>query len=658
MRTYFLSFLFMISIGFDPLCAKAGVTSVHHTMVVNLDPQKRVLEVSDNLKVKGSGEAVFHLAPDFVITNIKKNGQPVVYTRQGKTLHIELGNENQHIITLEYKGVLTKLSAEREDLTISEKGSYLSPWSSWHPYVAEIAASYRLTIIVPEIHKAIVPGRLIEEKSKDGLYSAIFESEIPTIGIVLIAGRFVVNEKRHNGLIIKTYFSKEIASLSNDYLESAARYIDYFEELIGYYPFSSFSIVSGPLPVGLGFSGMTYMGETVLRLPFIRFTSLGHEVLHNWWGNGITIDYKRGNWAEGLTTYMADYAFSQKRGEDNAKRMRTEWLRNYAALPPRRDQSARSFISRQHDASQIIGYNKVAFIFHMLSDKVGKEHFKQSIRSFWDQHKFQTASWEDIQKIFEETSGLDLQIFFEQWLDRRGAPRLKMSDVNLEEDKISFTLSQLDEPYFLDVPIQLNTKSGQKSFRVSISKKVSQVNLQLSETPISISVDPNFDIFRKLDSTETSPILRDITLSARTSVILVSLDKTTQKIAKQLVTRIMDVPPHFVKTSQRSEQNGPILVIGTTLEVTKFLNQNDFPAAPKTLQGRGSARVWAARSPSNNGKFFSLMVIEADDHRALQSLLRPLPHYGRRGYLVFDGAKVVDSGILQPKRSPLSVKLN
>jgi aminopeptidase N len=400
------------------------------------------------------------------------------------------------------------------------------------------------------------------------------------------------------------------------------------------------------------------MGERVLRLPFIRFTSLGHEVLHNWWGNGIKIDYKSGNWAEGLTTYMADYAFSQKRDVNNAKLMRTEWLRDYAALPPSRDHSVRSFISREHAASQIIGYNKVAFIFHMLSNKVGKENFKHSIRSFWNQHKFQTAGWEDIQRTFEEESGLDLQIFFEQWLDRTGAPRLKLSNVNLDSDMISFTLSQLNLPYFLDVPIKLITKDGYKLFLVSINNRISQVNLQLSETPISISIDPEFDIFRRLGTTETSPILRDTTLSASTVVILVSLNKAMQKTAKQLVTNMMDAHPQYVKASQTSEQNGPILVIGTALEVAKFLNQNDFPAVPKALQGRGSARVWATHRQSKTGTPLPLLVIEAEDHQALHSLLRPLPHYGRRGYLIFDASTVVDSGVLPPKENPLSVQLN
>ena len=28
----------------------------------------------------------------------------------------------------------------------------------------------------------------------------------------------------------------------------------------------------------------TLLGQTVLRLPFMVKTSLGHEIAHNWWG--------------------------------------------------------------------------------------------------------------------------------------------------------------------------------------------------------------------------------------------------------------------------------------------------------------------------------------------------------------------------------------
>ena len=69
---------------------------------------------------------------------------------------------------------------------------------------------------------------------------------------------------------------------------------------------------------------LTYLGIEVLRLPFIRSTSLGHEVLHNWWGNGVYPDYAHGNWSEGLTTFMADYTYKERESDDAARDMRRD----------------------------------------------------------------------------------------------------------------------------------------------------------------------------------------------------------------------------------------------------------------------------------------------------------------------------------------------
>ncbi len=388
---------------FAPATATAEVKAINHDMTLRLDPRTRSLSVRDHMRVQGSDETVFHLAPALIITGIKIDGQVTTRSRHGDTLRINLGAAGEHQVLLEYRGRLSQMPErtrplDRAPLITSPAGSYLGAGSAWHPTVDSIAASYRLTLILPDPQKAVVPGRLIEEGSTGGQYRAVFKSEIPTQGIVLIAGPFDVKERQHGDIVLRTYFPPGLKELSPGYLQSTADYIDLYKSRIGAYPFSSFFIVSGPLPVGLGFPGMTYIGEKVIQLPFIRFTSLGHEVLHNWWGNGVEIDYDHGNWAEGLTTYMADYAFAGQRSEGNDRRMRTEWLRDYAALPPRRDQAVRTFVSRRHDAAQIIGYNKVAFIFHMLERRIGKEKFLESIRKFWRQYKFRTAGWTDIRK--------------------------------------------------------------------------------------------------------------------------------------------------------------------------------------------------------------------------------------------------------------------
>ncbi len=64
-------------------------------------------------------------------------------------------------------------------------------------------------------------------------------------------------------------------------------------------------------PTGFGMPTFTLLGTQVLRLPFIKETSLGHEILHSWFGNSIEVRLDSGNWCEGLTTYLADMAYRE-----------------------------------------------------------------------------------------------------------------------------------------------------------------------------------------------------------------------------------------------------------------------------------------------------------------------------------------------------------
>ena len=67
------------------------------------------------------------------------------------------------------------------------------------------------------------------------------------------------------------------------------------------------------------------------------------------------------------------------------------------------------------------------------------------------------------------------------------------------------------------------------------------------------------------------------------------------------------------------------------------------------LAGKGTARVWTARTDAGAG----VLVIAADDRAALEALMRPLPHYGRQSYLVFQGREAVERGVWPSGDSPL-----
>jgi hypothetical protein len=94
----------------------------------------------------------------------------------------------------------------------------------------------------------------------------------------------------------------------------------------------------------------------------------------------------------------------------------------------------------------------------------------------------------------------------------------------------------------------------------------------------------------------------------------------------------------------------PLLIIGIAPQVKSFLARVGLDAVPDSLAGRGTARVWTARQSTGT----PLVVVAADNAAALEALLRPLPHYGGKSYLVFEGRRAVETGIWPVLYSPLS----
>jgi aminopeptidase N len=212
---------------------------------------------------------------------------------------------------------------------------------------------------VPGDQRALVAGRLLKEElplARGDRYRADFEFAHPADGIDLMAGPWIIREQMMaragaEPLRLRTYFTRDldrIKGLADSYLDETRAHLESYAAAIGAYPFRGFSVVASPLPTGFGMPTLTYLGAEVLKLPFIRATSLGHEILHNWWGNGVLVDYASGNWAEGLTTFMADYAYQERISAAAARALRLGWLRDFAAVPVASRQTLASFRSRTH----------------------------------------------------------------------------------------------------------------------------------------------------------------------------------------------------------------------------------------------------------------------------------------------------------------------
>ena len=249
-----------------------------------------------------------------------------------------------------------------------------------------------------------------------------------------------------------------------------------------------------------------------------------------------------------------------------------------------------------------------------------------------------------MQQAFATVSGRMLDIFFAQWLDRKGAPAVNVEAARVEQTggrfRINLTLAQTTPNYRLRVPVRVTTVSGIEEQTLELKTSRQEFAIEALARPRSLTIDPNLRLFRRLDPKEIPPVLRQVTLDPDTVTVIPSRGAAVQQAARALATRLMDNEPRFALDSAISAQS-PALIVGLSEDVDALLKRLEFPPRPDKVAGRGTAQVWTVSRPS--GK--PALVITAQDAAALEALLRPLPHYGRQSWLVFDGAKAIDRGV-------------
>ncbi|HYD59860.1 MAG TPA: M1 family aminopeptidase [Noviherbaspirillum sp.] len=552
---------------------------------------------------------------------------------------------------LDHRGVLRGLPP-----MASGEGSFLPAGGAWYPQPAPLF-SYRVTITVPGDQRAVAPGRLASEilpAAKGENYRASFEFEQPADGIDLMAGPWIIREKiaPHIGmggeaLRLRTYFTRELDAmpgLADGYLEDTRRYIERYSGQIGAYPFASFSVVASPLPTGFGMPTLTYLGADVIRLPFIRATSLGHEVLHNWWGNGVHVDYAKGNWSEGLTTFMADYAYKEQESAEAAREMRLGWLRDFAAVPAGGHAPLAAFRSRTHGAAAAVGYGKSAMLFVMLRDAIGEEAFAKGIRLFWDKNRFKHAGWSELRAAFEQASGKRLGEFFEQWLKRAGGPSISIPDARMVTEagkpRLQLTVEQAAPAYKLRLPVELVFSERSELRWIDAASPRDVVSIDMPSAPAGVRLDPDLRVWRLLERDQLPPIFRQWYLARAPRFAIASAAHDVRSAADALAQRLFEAPPRAVPLE---ELNGgtPFMLIGLHADVDAALARAGLPPRPAALIGKGSAQAWTVA----RGETAPLAVVSADSAEALRALMRPLPHYGAQSWVIFNGSRAIARGI-------------
>ena len=643
--------LALLSQGFA--AARAASDAPHHDIRVHLDTASGEVQVQDRIELSGHADYPFRLAAWLNLVQVRVNGAPVAAIPVAGGYRLELAGSGPHTLEFDLQGRLPSNDGYSTDTSShSPDGSFLPAWDAWIPHDSAQPLAFRLALEIDGGQRAVSTGRLLSESSDGPGYTAEFEQSRPGEAPSLFVGPYAVRESLRDGVRLRTWFHPGLEDYADLYLESAGTYLDRYRALFGDYPYDAFHAVSAPLPVGLGFAGLTYIDRRIVRMPFMQTRSLAHEVLHSWLGNAVTVDYASGNWAEGLTTYLADYALERDKGADAARAMRVKWLRDYAALPASRERAIREFHAKQHQAGQVIGYNKTAFVFHMLEREIGAAAFSDGLRRFWRDNRFRSASWDDLRRAFEQASGHDLGAFFRQWIDQRGAPRLSLGAHSVSAVEGGYrTRVEVVQPvagYRFGLAVELITEDGSESNEIAIDSTRTVLEWVTPGKPVSIHFDAGRDLFRRLDPRETPPILRDVTLNPNTQVRIVG-DADFNTAARLLAARMLDTEPLFLGAGTARDAQYPMLLIVDRAARDAQLASLGIEPPAALPAGAGDASAWVTRL----GNGTPLLVVSADSSTALQALARPLPHYGGQSYVLFADGRAQARGVWKIERGPL-----
>jgi hypothetical protein len=549
---------------------------------------------------------------------------------------------------------------------IDERGAYLAGSTFWIPWSGEGLFTFRLRVRVPTGWESVSQGEWAERgKAEDGRVESLWVVEDPMTEAYLVAGPYVVRETKHDDVAIYTFTYEDTPEdLCRTYLDATGDYLRRYEEMIGPYPFGKFAMVENWWQTGYGMPGFTLLGDRVIRLPFIVHTSYGHEILHNWWGNGVFVDYEGGNWSEGLTTYLADYTYKAEESETAARDYRLGQLQGYLdyASSGGRDFSLRRFTERESPQTQAVGYGKTMMVFHMARGLLGDEIFVRGLRRLYAEYRFRKAGWDDVVRSFEAVSGRPLADWFEQWIGRSGAPVLSASLDQCGPDGVRIMLRQEEPVYDLRVPIRYGANGEVRSRLVTLAGDTARVNLEASTR--WVAVDPGFDVFRKLHRGEIPPALSQV-LGADSTVVVIG-----SRCSPELAQALRELASDWSRNHDQivvdeaafvSPQGRGVWLFGDGEWVDRIFRETEaFGEAPRRLrrEAETAGRSFVACFQDADRPEIPWTVVLPAETSVVPALGRKLPHYGRYSYLVFEGETNVDKGRWDVESSPLRLDLS
>lgn len=523
---YVLLLTFLSSITYGAVTPpNEGIDIRHYTFQLALNDSTDIISGTATLQIlfkKNLSEFELDLANQnakgagMVVKDVTLNGKTLKFGHQQDKLKIFLPTAGQadDLVTF----VITYSGIPQDGLIISknkfgDRTFFGDNWPDrahqWLPSVDHPSdkASVDFIVTAPTVYEVIGNGIKVEESylnAKQKITHWREEVDIPTKVMVIGAARFAIHLEGnvHNIPIESWVYPQNRLDGFHDYAV-ATKILEYFDEHVGPYPYKKLANVQSKTRYGgMENASNIFYFENSVNGKGEQEDLIAHEIAHQWFGNSASeTDWHHVWLSEGFATYFSHLytEFAHGRNALNAAMMadRNQVIDFYKTTP-----LPIVFTDLPKDLLEILSansYQKGGWVLHMLRNEIGNEAFWSGIRKYYRTFAYRNAQTSDFQKIMEEASSRDLDIFFNQWLFRAGHPILDGSwAYDAKTKTINLTINQVQKgqpfDFPLEVEIYIENQLHSKIERVRIDKTTNKFSISIGAKPLKIGLDPNTNL--------------------------------------------------------------------------------------------------------------------------------------------------------------------
>jgi aminopeptidase N len=508
--------------------------NVRVSLHFDLDQRKVIGEVTHTLSTLRAG--LTHLdfdCAEIAVSSARVNGKDATFDLRDDKLHVQLAQPaksgEKFVVDLKYEGKPTSglyfIFPDKDDPGRAKEIWTQGEAEDTHHYIPiydypNDRTTSEMILTVPRDWLTVSNGKLLSvQDAPDGQKTWTWRQSLPasTYLISFVAGEYKEKKDTWRNIPITFNVPRGMEDTIDPTFSHTKEMLDFFSDRFGVpYPWEQYAQTAVDDFVA---SGMENVSATTLAArdmvhaelasekPEAADGLISHEMTHQWFGDLVTCKDWTNTWLnEGFATFGATLWEEHYYGVDASGyrywREQNTWMQSRELYPI-------PIVTRDiNDSVEYAGnvYEKAGWVIHMLREQMGDEAFFRALKHYLEANRLQNAVSADLAKAIEESSGANVDQFFDQWIYGAGAPRFTVRSTYDDAGmKVSLSVKQTQKVeghvglFRVPIGVSITTSSGEKSFPIEVSKADETFSFPVDGPPLMILFDKGDKILKSVD---------------------------------------------------------------------------------------------------------------------------------------------------------------